>query len=137
MSITFPLLFQCLSCYGDASLEKVGANENFCFNKSLIERVFSSSRWYYVLSISALLNFVIVVILVVYILRWKNSPNRLHQSVLRGGTNGGAKRKYSPVKAPEAAALARVGGARPGGAAAVPFYDSSSDEELLRKPFKD
>ncbi len=48
-----------------------GRVEKYCYNKSLIDRVFSSTRWYYVLSMGVVINFAIIVILVIYIVRWR------------------------------------------------------------------
>ena len=63
---------QCLSCFSDAQLEEQsGGSERYCFNKSMMERVLSSSRWYYVLSVGVLINLAIIVVLVVYIARWR------------------------------------------------------------------
>ena len=59
---------QCLSCFGDAELEEESASQRYCHNKSLINRVFSSSRWYYVLSIGFMVNFSVVVVLVSHFL---------------------------------------------------------------------
>lgn len=64
--------FQCLSCYSDAQLEEQSSGEErYCFNKSIMERVLSSSRWYYVLSVGVVVNLAIIVVLVVYIARWR------------------------------------------------------------------
>jgi hypothetical protein len=59
------IYFQCLSCFGDAELEEESSSQKYCHNKSLINRVFSSSRWYYVLSIGFMVNFGVVVVLVI------------------------------------------------------------------------
>ena len=53
-----------MSCFGDADLEEESSTQRYCHNKSLINRVFSSSRWYYVLSIGFMVNFGVVVVLV-------------------------------------------------------------------------
>ena len=40
--------FQCLTCYGDADLDTESSEDEmggYCYNKSLVARVFSSSRW--------------------------------------------------------------------------------------------
>ena len=66
----FPL--QCRTCYSDAQLEeRSGGEERYCYNKSMMERVLSSTRWYYVLSVGVMVNLAIVVVLVVYIARWR------------------------------------------------------------------
>ncbi len=72
--------FQCLSCYGDAELESESAGRRYCYNKSLVDKVFSSSRWYYVLSLGFLVNLCIVVVLVSYILRWRRDKREARKS---------------------------------------------------------
>ena len=127
----------------------------YCHNKSLINKVFSSSRWYYVLTIGFMVNFFIIVFLVVYIVLWRR---RNHHSLMTSidlerpksgpttALNGNSRKKswnaaasaivasnannnrgYSPVKSGSASG------------STVPFhdYDSSSDEELFRKPYSD
>lgn len=143
-------VFQCTSCYGDAELEEESPASKYCHNKSLINRVFSSSRWYYVLTIGFMVNFFIIVFLVVYIYQWRRrhgrhinvsleSPTSGTSTIMSNGHgarkkswNGSAKvannnRGYSPV----------LSSASKDTKLNVPFhdYDSSSDEneELFRK----
>ena len=68
---SFSLLkyFQCLSCYGDAELDTSSSVGKYCHNKNLVNRIFNSSRWYYVMTLGFIANMGIVVCLVVYILR--------------------------------------------------------------------
>ena len=141
-----------MSCFGDAELEESDAHK-YCHNKSLINKVFSSTRWYYVLTIGFLVNFFIVVFLVVYIIQWRRrhhhgrlmsvnleSPTSKSGSQMNGtarkkswGSNGSAvnnNRGYSPVKS----------GTDSSSMTTVPFHDyesTSEDEELFRKPFTD
>ncbi len=65
------LVVQCLTCYGDAELESDSPDRRYCYNKTLVDRVFGSSRWYYLLSLGFLVEFVIVVVLIAYIWRWR------------------------------------------------------------------
>merc|ERR1712008_51435 len=62
---------ECIICYGDAALDESSGAGKFCHNKTLVFKIFSSSRWYYILSIGFIVNFIIVVILVLYICRWR------------------------------------------------------------------
>ena len=62
---------QCLSCYEDATLEEESHGQNYCHNKSLNDQVKHTSRWYYVLTIGFMVNFCIICILVVYIVRYE------------------------------------------------------------------
>ena len=114
--------YECKSCFGDAELDADSETDReYCYNKSLIYKVFSSSRWYYVLSAGFLINFIIVVILVVYIMRWRRGVRTRVQSSMM------EKSKYN---APDAAA-----------AVTLPYrdYDSSSEEAegLFSKPYRD
>lgn len=156
-----PSDYQCLECYGDAQLEEESPDFKYCHNKSLINRVFSSSRWYYVLSIGFLVNFCIILVLVVYIVRWRRNNRALLSSTSMesggkivppsvgngvtktnsglhlkkpwgSGNNNSKTRGYSPVK------LADNGVAKT--TSAVPFHDydtSSEEDELFRKPYSD
>jgi len=142
--------YQCTECFGDAELEEESPTNKYCHNKSLIDKVFSSSRWYYVLTIGFMVNFFIVVFLIIYIIQWRRrnsrgrsqglisasleSPTSVTSSMNGNGSrkkswNGSANnnRGYSPVKSDKDKNLN------------VPFhdYDSSSDEEMFRKPFSD
>eukprot|EP00088_Acartia_fossae_P058133 TRINITY_DN6795_c0_g1_i11.p1 TRINITY_DN6795_c0_g1~~TRINITY_DN6795_c0_g1_i11.p1 ORF type:complete len:903 (-),score=171.96 TRINITY_DN6795_c0_g1_i11:717-3425(-) len=67
--------YQCLSCYGDAQLDISASGESYCHNKNLIFKVFSSSRWYYILSLGFLVNTVLIILLLVYIYRRKNKAS--------------------------------------------------------------
>ena len=108
--------------------------------------MFSSTRWYFVLTIGFLVNFFIVVFLVVYIVRRRHhhglmrsveTPKNGSGPMGNGSTrkkswsNGSAvnnNRGYSPVK-PDSSSLTTV-----------PFHDyesTSEDEEMFRKPFTD
>ncbi len=75
-----------MSCYGDAKLDEESPTVKYCHNKSLINRVFSASRWYYVLTIGFMVNFCIIVVLIVYILRWR----RNHRSVIAANLESGS-----------------------------------------------
>ena len=140
-----PSFLQCTSCFGDAELEESETNK-YCHNKSLINKVFSSTRWYFVLTIGFLVNFFIVVFLVVYIVRRRHhhglmrsveTPKNGSGPIGNGSTrkkswsNGSAvnnNRGYSPVK-PDSSSLTTV-----------PFHDyesTSEEEEMFRKPFTD
>jgi len=66
---------QCLSCYGDAQLDKAPTGESYCHNKNLIFKVFSSSRWYYILSLGFLINTILIIILLIFIYRRKNKSS--------------------------------------------------------------
>eukprot|EP00093_Oithona_nana_P005555 05555.XXX_231746_225773_1 [CDS] Oithona nana genome sequencing. len=143
--------YQCISCYGDAELEE-SESHKYCHNKSLINKVFSSTRWYYVLTIGFLVNFFIVVFLVIYIIQWRRkhhhgrlmSVNLESPTTKSGSVNGTTRKKswgsngsavnnnrgYSPVKS----------GTDSSSMTTVPFHDyesTSEDEELFRKPFTD
>jgi len=67
--------YQCVSCYGDAQLELSASGESYCHNKNLIFKVFSSSRWYYILSLGFLINTILIIVLLIYIYRRKNKSN--------------------------------------------------------------
>ncbi len=47
--------------------------------------MFASSRWYYVLTIGFLVNFCIIVVLVLYILRWRRNHRNLIAANLESG----------------------------------------------------
>jgi len=111
--------YQCESCYGDAQLDKSPSGETYCHNKNLIFKVFSSSRWYYILSLGFLVNTILILVLLVYIYRKKNRSRSLG-GVFRGTVldiSPGGK-GYRPVSPSE-----KVGGT------ARPFHDDSSDED--------
>ena len=65
---------QCLSCYEDATLEEESHGQNYCHNKSLNDQVKHTSRWYYVLSIGFMVNFCIILVLIIYIVRYACHP---------------------------------------------------------------
>ena len=66
---TGPNDYQCTTCYEDAILEEESHAQIYCHNKSLIDQVLHTSRWYYVLSIGFLVNFCIIIVLIIYIVR--------------------------------------------------------------------
>jgi len=93
---------QCLSCYGDAQLDITPSGESYCHNKNLIFKVFSSSRWYYILSLGFLINTVLIILLLIYIYRRKNKSksglyrgNAVLDSVLSPGGKG--YKKVNPL----------------------------------------
>ena len=61
--------YQCSTCFDDAILEEESHAQTYCHNKSLIDQVLHTSRWYYALSIGFLVNFCIIIILIIYIVR--------------------------------------------------------------------
>jgi len=63
--------YECTSCFGDADLDESSSLGKYCHNKTLVFKIFSSSRWYYILSIGFIVNFIIVILLVLYIYRWR------------------------------------------------------------------
>jgi len=65
---TGPNDYQCSACYGDSHLV-VEAGRSQCNNAGMVEKVISSSKWYYMLTFGLIINFFVVVILLVYILR--------------------------------------------------------------------
>jgi len=123
---------QCASCYVDAELDVSPSGEKYCHNKNLTFRVFSSSRWYYILSVGFLVNTVLIVVLLVYIYRRKKSGLA---SVLRGtvldSVVSPTGKGYRPVSSPTGKAL--TGGMQV-------FHDDSSDDEQIEefiKPYSD
>ena len=66
---TGPNDYQCTSCYEDATLEEESHAQTYCHNKSLNDQVIHTSRWYYVLSIGFMVNFCIILVLIIYIVR--------------------------------------------------------------------
>lgn len=109
-------------------MDEMPSGETYCHNKNLIFKVFSSSRWYYILSLGFLVNTILIIVLVVYIYRRKN---RGLGGVFRGTVldiSPGGK-GYRPVSPSEKA-----------GGTARPFHDESSDEENdqgFLKPYSD
>jgi len=47
----------------------VEAGHSQCNNAGMVEKIISSSKWYYVLTFGLIINFFVVVILLVYIMR--------------------------------------------------------------------
>jgi hypothetical protein len=138
------LPFQCLSCYSDAELEESSSSERHCYSKSMMDRVFSSTRWYYVLSMTAVVNFAIVVVLIVYFIRWRQAKAKAGKNLLPcAGGGGGAASNGNGYGAP----------VKVSNGITRPFHDfeSSSEEgelvgtsggagkttELYRKPYTD
>lgn len=121
--------YQCSGCFADADLDSEGKNgQIFCRNKSLVARVLSTSRWYYILFLAFVLNLVIIIILVLYISKWRKQSSGA--SVMKQAYTGAATRYKSefPVG---------LGGNTK---STIPFHDyESSDDErnLMAKPFKD
>ena len=66
---TGPNDYQCTSCFEDAIIEEESHGQTFCHNKSLNDQVKHTSRWYYVLSIGFMINFCIILVLIIYIVR--------------------------------------------------------------------
>jgi len=121
---------ECLSCFGDADLDESSGDGKYCHNKNLIFKIFSSSRWYYVLSIGFFVNFIIVVLLVFYICRWRASKAGKSKSSLLERVKS-STRNYSPV--------ANKGLSVKSGST-LPFhdYEESSDEtDDFMKPYSD
>jgi len=138
--------YQCLTCYGDATLEESSEapGQFYCFNNDLLQRVGSSSKWYYVLSIGFMVNFFIILVLGVYIYRWRQNRKMRMSGVGAGGgvlngvvsSNGvGNNNSYGSKSAASKVTAA------PAGVSAVPYrdYESSSEEgeSLFRKPYTD
>jgi len=135
---TGPNDYECSSCYGDADLNENSGIGKYCHNKGLVFKIFSSSRWYYVLSIGFIVNFIVVVVLVLYILRWKRS--RDGKAGLLARVKSGATR-YSPVGTTGLTAAKKTGMKKTG--STLPFHDyvetdDSEDEvEDFIKPYSD
>merc|ERR550519_108603 len=90
---TGPDDYQCKDCYQDAQLSTHGDHgQSFCHNKSLVFKVFASSRWYYMLSVAFLFNFCIVLILVLYILKCGQSKSSRSEGINKSGLA-----RYSPI----------------------------------------
>jgi len=121
---------ECLSCYGDAELDESSGDGKYCHNKNLVFKIFSSSRWYYVLSIGFVVNFIIVVLLVFYICRWRASKAGKSKSSLLERVKS-STRNYSPVA--NKGLTGKTG-------STLPFhdYEESSDEtDDFMKPYSD
>merc|ERR1719334_1672555 len=120
--------YECSSCYGDAELDDSSSVGKYCHNKSLVFKIFSSSRWYYILSIGFVVNFIIVILLVLYIFRWRSSKAG-KVSLLERVKN--STNRYSPVASK---GLVSKSGST------LPFhdYEESSDEaDDFMKPYSD
>jgi len=98
---------QCLSCYSDAELETTEDGSKRCLNKNLVFKVFSSSRWYYILTVGFLVNTILIVLLLVYIIRRKNKKGGLYRGNLmdRVIPTGKGYSPVSPVMSGEQAAF--------------------------------
>jgi len=119
---------ECKSCYGDADLDESSGLGKYCHNKTLVFKIFSSSRWYYILSIGFIVNFIIVVVLVLYICRWR-AAKAGKTSLLERVKNSTSR--YSPVASK---------GLTGKSASTLPFhdYEESSDEaDDFMKPYSD
>jgi len=93
----------------------VEAGHSQCNNAGMVEKIISSSKWYYVLTFGLIINFFVVVILLVYIMRRR------------------ARKGYTPVGK---AAKKVIGKA----ASTLPFREyeeSSSEVEDFMKPYSD
>jgi len=120
--------YECMSCYGDAELDESSSLGKYCHNKTLVFKIFSSSRWYYILSIGFIVNFIIVVLLVLYIFRWRQA--KAGKTSLLDRVKNSTSR-YSPV-----ASKGLTGNT----SSTLPFhdYEESSDEaEDFMKPYSD
>jgi len=120
--------YECTSCYGDAELDESSSLGKYCHNKTLIFKIFSSSRWYYILSIGFVVNFIIVILLVLYILRWRRA--KAGKTSLLDRVKNSTSR-YSPVASK---------GLTGKNSSTLPFhdYEESSDEaEDFMKPYSD
>lgn len=125
---TGPSDSECISCYGDAALDESSGAGKFCHNKTLVFKIFSSSRWYYILSIGFIVNFIIVVILVLYICRWRAA--KAGKTTLLERVKNSTSR-YSPVASK---------GLTGKSGSTLPFhdYEESSDEaDDFMKPYSD
>jgi len=98
---------QCLTCYADAELEASEDGSKRCLNKNLVFKVFSSSRWYYILTVGFLVNTILIVLLLVYILRRNNKKGGLYRGNLmdRVIPTGKGYSPVSPVMSGEQAAF--------------------------------
>merc|ERR1712030_17176 len=97
-------------------------------NIGLLSKILSSSKWYYILSLGFLVNFFVVVILIMYILR-RRARKGLTNSLL-GGSKG---TRYSPVGKSSKKIMSKT-------ASSLPFKDleeSSDETEDFMKPYSD
>jgi len=138
--------YDCITCFGDANLEEESPTQKYCHNKSLVNRVFSSSRWYYVLSIGFMINFCVVVILVIYILRWRkrHRPLASVEGGLSSATANGVRKASSLLSKTALHNSSRYMPVQIKGdykqTAGIPFHDydsSTDDDQLYRKPYSD
>jgi len=123
-----PSDYECISCYGDAELDESSSLGKYCHNKTLVFKIFSSSRWYYILSIGFIVNFIIVIVLVMYIFRWRQA--KAGKTSLLDRVKNSTSR-YSPVASK--GLTGKTG-------STLPFhdYEESSDEaEDFMKPYSD
>jgi len=93
-----------------------------------MSKILSSSKWYYVLSLGFLVNFFVVIVLIMYILR-RRARKGLTNSLL-GGSRG---TRYSPVAKSSKKIMSKT-------ASSLPFKDleeSSSETEDFMKPYSD
>ncbi|XP_023337148.1 furin-like protease kpc-1 isoform X3 [Eurytemora carolleeae] len=115
-----PTNSKCESCYGDAELDKSQPGEKYCHEKNLVLQVFSSTRWYYLLTFGFLINIILIIVLLVYIYRRKSNkggvyrPGTVYDRVLQVPTAG---KGYKPVNPAEPS-----GGLKP-------FHDDMSSDE--------
>jgi len=120
--------YECTDCYGDAELEE-DQGKGHCHNIGLLSKVLSSSKWYYILFLGFIVNFFVVVILIMYILR-RRARTGLKSSLLGGIKASG----YSPVGKSGRKAMSKT-------ASSLPFHDyeedSSSEVEDFVKPYSD
>jgi len=93
-----------------------------------MSKILSSSKWYYVLSLGFLVNFFVVIVLIMYILR-RRARKGLTNSLL-GGSRG---TRYSPVAKSSKKIMSKT-------ASSLPFEnleESSSETEDFMKPYSD
>lgn len=123
---TGPNDYQCSSCFGDSHLASDSGRAT-CHNAGLVDKVVASSKWYYVLSIGLILNFFVVILLVVYILRRRARQGKVG---LLGGSKGP---RYSPMAKGGKKALGKTSSA----AAFRDYEESSSEVEDFMRPYSD
>eukprot|EP00096_Caligus_rogercresseyi_P009027 TRINITY_DN2992_c0_g1_i2.p1 TRINITY_DN2992_c0_g1~~TRINITY_DN2992_c0_g1_i2.p1 ORF type:complete len:831 (-),score=194.74 TRINITY_DN2992_c0_g1_i2:755-3247(-) len=151
-----PSDFECTSCFDDAKFMKESNDLKYCVNSSMMDLIFSSSKWYYILSIGLVINLIIVVFLINYIINCSSSSRK----------GGSSSTKYAPFKMTDAFGIQAEsgGGGGPssgsssnmakkkkkrngsilnsGSLSSVPFRDyepSSEEEDMLfaSKPYSD
>jgi hypothetical protein len=118
-----------------------------------------SSRWYYVLSIGFLVNFCIIIVLVIYIVRWKRNRRNLISTAqyksnlgqdglvnnskrasvhLTNSNNNSTFSTCAPVKSMHSTSNGKSVNGKT--TISMPYYDndsSSEDDQLFRKPYTD